>query len=249
MIVNSHNIFVYASLACGAVFGSLIANYLLPPVPDIEVKEFTTAPIHQVIGNDGTIYYRTTGPILSSFNLGCTPSPGGYDFGPDHNCLVLDYDGEPGIVELMIPNEIIKEFPSIGYADVFFLKSLPFERISQDDLFTVIQIDLPAGYNQFQAVGGDPLPLVNFIFLAGGFGFIIFILALLIFGLASKRIMVLKNKRSRKWHDVVNKETRETIRRLYLNYLGAHSIAKELDLDVGVVMDIIKGYGIQGREF
>jgi transposase-like protein len=53
---------------------------------------------------------------------------------------------------------------------------------------------------------------------------------------------VLKNKRSRK-------ETRETIRRLYLNYLGAHSIAKELDLDVGIVMDILRGYGIQGREF
>ena len=77
----------------------------------------------------------------------------------------------------------------------------------------------------------------------------IFILALVIFALASKRISVLKNKRSRKWHDVVNKETRETIRRLYLNYLGVHSIAKELDLDVGIVMDILKGHGIQGREF
>ena len=113
----------------------------------------------------------------------------------------------------------------------------------------MIQIDLPAGYNQFETVGGDPLPLANFIFLAGGFGFIIFILALVIFALACKRIRVLKNKRSRKWHDVVNKETRETIRRLYLNYLGAHSIAKELDIDVSVVMDIIRGYGVQGREF
>jgi hypothetical protein len=73
--------------------------------------------------------------------------------------------------------------------------------------------------------GGDSPSFINFI---------------VIFGLASKHISVLKNKRSRKWHDVVNKETRETIRRLYLNYLGAHSIAKELDLDVGVVMDIIR---------
>ena len=92
-------------------------------------------------------------------------------------------------------------------------------------------------------------PIISSSINAGGFGFIIFILALIIFDLASKRISVLKNKKSRKWHDVVNKETRETIRRLYLNYLGVHFIAKELDLDVGVVMDIIRGYGIQGREF
>jgi hypothetical protein len=231
------------------VFGILIANYLQVPVPDIKLKQFGTTSLHQIIGNGGTINYRTTGPILSSFSLGCDFSISAYDFGPDHNCLVLNYDGEPGVVELMIPNEVIKEFPSIGYAQVFFLRPIPFERVSHDELFTVIQIDLPAGYNQFEAVGGDPLPLVNFIFLAGGFGFIIFILALVIFALVSKRISVLKNKRSRKWHDVVNKETRDTIRRVYLNYLGAHSIAKELNLDVGVVMDIIRGYGIQGREF
>jgi hypothetical protein len=229
VIVNSHKIYLYASLACAVVFGFLIANYLQVPVPDIEVKEFGTAPTHQIIGNDGTINYRTSGPILSSFSLGCTPSPGMFDyFSPDHNCLILDYNGESGIVELKIPSELIKEFPSIGYAQVFFLRSIPFEKVSQDDFFTVIQIDLPAGYNQFEAVGGDSPSFVNFILLAGGFGFIIFILALVIFGLASKHISLLKNKRSRKWHDVVNKETRETIRRLYLNYLGAHSIAKEL---------------------
>jgi hypothetical protein len=234
---------------CSSVWFS-DSHLFTAPLPDIGVKEFGTVPTHQIIGNDGTINYRTTGPILSSFSVGCTPSPAMFDyFVPNHNCLILNYNGESGIVELKIPSELIKEFPSIGYARVFFLRSIPFERVSQDDFFTVIQIDLPAGYNQFEAVGGDPLSFVNFTLLAGGFGFIIFILALVIFALASKRISVLKNKRSRKWHDVVNKETRETIRRLYLNYLGAHSIAKELDLDVGIVMDILRGYGIQGREF
>ena len=74
-----------------------------------------------------------------------------------------------------------------------------------------MQIDLPAGYNQFEAVGGGPLSFVNLILLAGGFGFMIFILALVIFALASKRISVLKNKRLRNRHDVINKETEKPL--------------------------------------
>ena len=82
MIVNWHKIDLYASLTCAAVFGFLIALYLQPPLPDVGVKEFGTASTHQIIGNDGTIHYRTTGPIISTFSLGCTPSLVAYDFGP-----------------------------------------------------------------------------------------------------------------------------------------------------------------------
>jgi len=68
------------------------------------VKDFGTATTHEVIGIDGaySITYRTTGPIFSYSNLGCNPLPDLTGFFLEQNCLILNYDGEPGIVELMI---------------------------------------------------------------------------------------------------------------------------------------------------
>jgi hypothetical protein len=245
--------YLFSSLACAVIFGSLIAISIqtLETNNNNDVKEFGDGTTHAITEIDGaySITYLTTGPIFTRSNLGCSPSPEFYGFFPEHMCLILNYDGKPGKVELRIPNEVIKEFPSIGEVRLSVFRSIPSEIVSQDDLFTVIRIDLPAGYYHIELIGEKTSHMTNFIVLAIVFGLIIFFPTLYLFALFSKWIKTIQNKRSRKWYDPVNEETRENIRKLYLNYVGAHSIAKELNLDVGIVRDILRGYGIQGREF
>lgn len=114
-----------------------MAAYLQNGETNTYVKSLGPVKNQMVRQSDGphTITYQTLGPEIESFSLGCASSIV-YDFGPAYNCLVLKYDGKPGIVDLRIPDDLIKELPTIVKVDVFFLKSIPFQIISQDSFFS-----------------------------------------------------------------------------------------------------------------
>lgn len=237
---------VCVSIVSAIIFGYLMLIYLTGGETHTQVNTLGPAQTMLVQQVDGgyTVAYKSTGPVFSSFSLGCEPSMLSYDFGPPHNCLILNNNGKAGIVELKISNSLISEFQPIGNVRVFYLRTIPFQIIGNDDYYTVLRIDIPAGYNEISVVGGVYSPGIKFVW-ASLFGFIIFILTGVIYTLCVEWVKTLKIKRSRKWESLVNRETANAIRELYRGYLGVHSIAKKLELDVGIVIEVLKGYGIK----
>ena len=87
------------------------------------------------------------------YHVSCGPV-GYWDvFGPDYNCIVLPYDGQAGIVEISLPNVFVQGFAEIGEVQGGFYRQLPFQRISEDDKFTIIRIELPEGESPVKIIG------------------------------------------------------------------------------------------------
>lgn len=100
-----------------------------------------------------TIMYNTTGPVISSFEKDCLHGKG--NIGGYYCGMELNYDGNPGIIEVRIPTALINEVDPIGEVVVlgyylsFFPLQIPFQLMSQDDHYTVYRIVVPSFHNVF----------------------------------------------------------------------------------------------------
>jgi hypothetical protein len=96
------------------------------------------------------------------------------------SCIVFQYEGIPGLVELKIPKYLIEEFPVITEVlsvDLpFNKKQIPFQIISDDASFMTVRIELPANYDVIEIQGTQEgsmyshSPFLNKVF---GLGFIL----------------------------------------------------------------------------
>jgi hypothetical protein len=91
-----------------------------------------------------------------SSEKGCY-SGGEFGIGAGYNCLVLRYDGGPGVVELKIPSYRLKDFQWMRTIEASG-NPIPFQRTSQDSNYFTIRIDLPSD-DKIELKGGDHFPL------------------------------------------------------------------------------------------
>jgi len=107
------------------------------------------------------IAYLTTGPTFSQFYLGCD-SEMITSFYP--TCIVLTYDGKPGIVELYIPKYIIDEFSNLKDVHVeenkIFDKNIPFQKLD-NDRYATVRLDIPSGHTLVKIFGWKGEPAVS----------------------------------------------------------------------------------------
>jgi hypothetical protein len=144
------------SLLSAALFGYLIALYFQPIETEIEFNGPTRRMGVSEKDGSHTINYITTGPTFSSFNKGCPPV-GTLDLGPFYNCLVMKYDGSPGIVQINIPSNFL-EFDWFERVTDPLRRQVPFQRIAQDPFYTILRIQLPDNSNEISLVGGSNSP-------------------------------------------------------------------------------------------
>jgi hypothetical protein len=162
-------IFLIVSIIISAIggpyFGYMLALSMAPIEKDIDIPEIATRKLvgqvnHQPQNtSELSISYLTTGPTFYQFGYGCYPGSqsGGDPFTP--NCLVLFYDGKPGMVELEIPKHLITKFPAIdevSHGDWSLPdKEIPFQIIREDSSYTTIRIDVPSNYTEISVLGSD----------------------------------------------------------------------------------------------
>ena len=172
-----------ASLLSAIVFSFIIALYWEYKVTNIDFSGVKNTRIVKQSDGPYVITYLTSGPVFSSFHMSCTPGwpP---DFGPYYNCVKLNYDGKPGIVELSIPLGLLSELDWIDRVNVFPFIDTSFQLISQDDIHRVYRIDIPSGYQAISLVGGTKTTFpFSFLLALGMFGVVLFLLSWFIFWL------------------------------------------------------------------
>lgn len=185
------------SVSAGPYFGYLFALSMAPIEKVIDIQESAIRKFVKQADDQrhrpSNISYITTGPTFSLFGYGCYPgtASGGNPVIP--SCLVFYYDGKPGVVELKIPTELISEFPlinEVSHGDWSIPdKEIPFQRISEDDVYTLVRIEVPPNYTEISVLGSDKgsefSPYINKLYgwsfiLSVGFWFLCLILYMLL---------------------------------------------------------------------
>jgi hypothetical protein len=171
-------------LLSSSVLGILVALQFQP----IETIIEQSGPIvaKEVIQSDEpySIAYTTTGPSILAFEKDCDDGKGSlmYYCGID-----LKYDGRSGIINLKIPAGLMQEIDPVReiFTSYFFFPSqLPFQRISNDDSYTVFRIEVPAKFDEIRMRGSslpDPIPLIVTSFVAADcifFGLLIMLVSI-----------------------------------------------------------------------
>jgi hypothetical protein len=149
-----------------------------------------------------TITYSTTGPKFSSFHMDCPPRGPYPDFGPFYNCIRLKYDGKGGIVELSVPAGLLSELPWIDRVEIFpgfGTVSVPFELADQNKFYRWYRIEIPAGYDNINLIGGTKTDFpYSFLLALGIFGLGLFMMSWFLLWLIleklPKRLAVIKNR-------------------------------------------------------
>lgn len=157
--IKNHKIAVefISMLLCSSVFGIAVALQFQPIETVIELPQSTV--VKQVIQSEGpyTITYITTGPSILSFEKDCDEGKGSL---VDYCGIDLKYDGKSGIIDLKIPSSLMQEIDpvrEIFTSYFFFPTQLPFQRISNDDSYTVFRIQVPAKFGEIR-MHGSSLP-------------------------------------------------------------------------------------------
>ena len=150
-----------ALIPVSGLLGSIIAEGKMPLEKKIDINPTEVWEP----GNDKyAIKYYTTGPELSSFKL----THSDYTVVSDYDAIMLATDGKDGTVEMRIPAHLIREYDSIlGEARVTEVttgsgKELEFDRILNDDSYTVIRVILTADETTVRFIIGQfelPLPI------------------------------------------------------------------------------------------
>jgi hypothetical protein len=104
----AHYRLVWAPAISEIIFGNLFSFYSQPKEGPIAINEYLIPGLIKQTNGPGTMPYMSTGTIFSSFEYVCHNL---YD--PNYNCLILNYDGKPGVVELRIPSYLLKDLPWI----------------------------------------------------------------------------------------------------------------------------------------
>ena len=193
---KSHLAFVAAIVSI--LLGYILAHSMQGPTVEtvtilkgVNVWPFPERVVHEEYGIN-LIPYTTLGPVFSSFSLNCYPVGDSY-LGP--SCLELIYDGQPGKVELIIPNKLVNRiswpFEHISSIDSTSYKSLPFQLIRKDSYDTALLIDLPEGDHSLVINGGmDISPATTVIIetglIGGGLWTPIFLISIILVGMVDK---------------------------------------------------------------
>jgi len=173
---------ILASLSSTLIFSYIIGIHFF------EYKQTNIDPVGSAINRyvkqtDGsyTISYVTTGPTFSSFHMDCPPRGPYPDFGPYYNCVRLEYNGTAGIVELSIPEGLLSELPWIDRVEIFpgfGTVGVPFELADQDKFYRWYRIDIPAGYDNINLIGGTKSEFpYSFLIALGYFGLLLFLVS------------------------------------------------------------------------
>jgi hypothetical protein len=142
-------------LISSSILGILIALQFQPVETIIDLSQSTVAK--EVGQSDGpyAITYTTTGPSILSFEKDCDAGKGSL---MDYCGLDLEYDGKTGIIDLKIPDSLMQEIDPIKeiFTSYFFFPTqLPFQRISNNDQFSVFRIEVPANFDEIRMRGSN----------------------------------------------------------------------------------------------
>lgn len=144
---------IWAAVISAIIFGNLFAFYSQSKEGPIAINENLIPGLIKQKDGSGTIPYMSTGPTFSSFEYGCHNL-----YTPTYNCLILDYDGKPGVVELRIASYLLKDFPWIRSVEVFSQKQISFQRTEQDTVQSTFRIDVPSNHKTITLIGGPEMP-------------------------------------------------------------------------------------------
>lgn len=155
---------IFTSIPVAAVLGSAVAKSKMPLEENIEMNPAKSLDIGN---NKYTIKYFTTGPEFSEFKV----SHADYTIVSDFDAIIMNTDGNSGTVEIHLPARLMEEYDGIlGKARVTEIttgsgKELEFDRISNDNLFTVVRANLPADDYRIRIVFSqiDLPPFVYFV--------------------------------------------------------------------------------------
>lgn len=178
-----------------------IALFREPIEKTIDITE--SAARKFVMSKEGNgIAYLTTGPIFSQFSVGCE-SGLFITIGFSPHCVVLTYDGKPGIVELYIPKYIIDEFSNLEDVHVenphSFETNIPFQKLNQST-YATIRIDVPSEHSVIKIFGWEGKPVISHfhyktIFYAFVLFFLLYIPSFILWSYSEKLMAHLKRKR------------------------------------------------------
>ena len=137
-------------ISSSAVLGILVALQFQPIETVIEQTQPTVAKEVSQSKGQYTISYTTTGPSILSFGKDCDDGKGSlmYYCGID-----LQFDGKGGIIDLKIPAALMNEIDPIREVFTSYLlypTQLPFQRISNDDNYSVFRIEVPANFDEIK---------------------------------------------------------------------------------------------------
>ena len=171
-------------LLSSSVLGILIALQFQPIERIIEQTQPNVAKEVSQLDGPYTILYTTTGPSILSFEKDCDDGKGSLMY---YCGLDLKYDGKSGIIELKIPVGLTREIDPIREvftAYFIYPTQLPFERISSDDHYSVLRIEVPANFDEIRMRGSslpEPGSLVVTSFVAADcifFGLLILVVSI-----------------------------------------------------------------------
>lgn len=169
--IKSHKIAVefISMLVSSSFLGILVALQFQPIETIIEQTQPTIAKDVSQSEGPYTITYTTTGPTILSFDKDCDDGKGSLIY---YCGLDLEYDGKSGIIDLKIPASLMQEIDPIREvftSRFFFPNQLPFQRISNEDSYTVFRIEVPSNFDEIRMQGSsmpDPGPLMLKSFVA-----------------------------------------------------------------------------------
>jgi hypothetical protein len=130
------------SMISAIIFGILLASLWQPHESEISMGGSSVIGIVLETRGTGYIQYQSTGPTFSSFDHGCVD-----DYVIGFHCLYLHNNGAPGVVQVKIPNYVVKDFGGIISVDVGLLNRIPFETISHDSEQTTLRFVVPEGHD------------------------------------------------------------------------------------------------------
>jgi len=186
--IKKHRLAVifFSLISSSAVLGILVALQFQPIETVIEQTQPTVAKEVSQSKGQYTISYTTTGPSILSFGKDCDDGKGSlmYYCGID-----LQFDGKGGIIDLKIPAALMNEIDPIREVFTSYLlypTQLPFQRISNDDNYSVFRIEVPANFDEIKMREQSNLPepgsLIVTSFVAADcifFGLLIFVIAII----------------------------------------------------------------------
>jgi len=144
-------------LVSSSIFGILMALHFQPIETIIEQTQPTVDKQVNQLEGPYTIQYTTTGPSILSFDKDCDDGKGSL---MNYCGIDLQYDGKSGIIDLKIPAGLMQEIDPIREVFTAYLvypTQLPFQRMSNDNHYTVLRMEVPDNFDEIK-IRGSSLP-------------------------------------------------------------------------------------------
>ena len=145
-------IYLILPIIFSIIVGEFIVISNLPYQKEIEIQPIILKSVERTETSQ-TVEYSTTKPILKEAEK-CYSD----DSIKTPNCLDFTYDGVNGIIEIILPKEIIPKIYHVTIPYFFMVESpLPFDLIAENEDYTKIRIILPEGESTVR-IEGESFP-------------------------------------------------------------------------------------------